>query len=96
MKIDHMGRKPDRGQTTRRGGTVVGRLARRGDEVAWPEAHLDPALVDVALGPLLLEFHDFRDRILFYCRGVLPPHLFPVYLDAQHVDTNTYTKIESR
>ena len=85
-----MGRKPDHGRTVRRGGTVVGWLAHRGDGVAGPEAHLGLALVDVVLGPLLPEFHDFPNQILFYCRGVLPPNLFPIYLYAQHVETNTY------
>ena len=92
--MEHMGRKPDHGRTVRRGGTVVGWLAHRGDGVAGPEAHLGLALVDVVLGLLLLEFCDFRDRILLYCRGVLPSHLFHVYLYAQHVETNTYIQKE--
>ena len=76
---------------------MVGRPDHRGDRAACFEAHLGPALVDVVLGPLLPEFHDFHDRISFCCRSVLPPHLFLVYLYAQHVETNTYPKkIESR
>ena len=51
---------------------MVGRSAHRGDRVACSEACLGPTLVNVILGLLLHEFHDFRDRILFYCHGVLP------------------------
>ena len=91
-----MGHKPDHGQSTRRGKARLGWPANRDGQVAHSHAHSGPTLVSVVLVPLLSEFHDFCDRILFCCHGVLPPHLFPVYLDAQHVDTNTYTKIESR
>ena len=76
---------------------MVGRPAHRGDQAASSRARSGPTLVDVVLGPLLPEFLDFSDRIPFYCRGVLPPHLFPIFLYAQHVETNTYPKeIESR
>ena len=61
MKIEHMGHKPDRGRSMRRGGTMVGRPAHRGDQAAYSEARSDPTLVDMVLGPLLPEFHDFRD-----------------------------------
>jgi len=97
VKIEHMGRKPDRGRSARRGGIVMGWLAQVGDQMAWSKAHLGLALVDMVLGLLLPKFRDFHDRTLFCCGGVLPPHLFPIYLYAQHVETNTYPKeIESR
>jgi hypothetical protein len=92
VKIEHMGHKPDRGRSRWREGTVVGRPTQRGDRVAWLEAHSGLALVDVVLGPLLSEFHDFHDRILLCCQGVLPPHLFPIYLYAQYMERNTYPK----
>ena len=79
-----------------RGGAGLGRPAHVGGRAAHSRVRFGPTLVSMVFGPLLSEFHDFCDRILFCCHGVLPPHLFPVYLDAQHVDTNTYTKIESR
>jgi hypothetical protein len=76
---------------------VVGRSTQEGYRVAYPKAHSSLSLVNVVLGTLLLEFCDFHDWILFRCRGVLPPHLFPIYLYAQYVETNTYTKeIENR
>ena len=76
---------------------MMGQSAHRGDRAASPRARSGPSLVDVVLGPLLYEFHDFHDQISFCCRGVPSPYLFPIYLYAQHVETNTYTKeIESR
>ena len=75
----------------------MGRPAHRDDWAACLRAHSGPSLVDVVFGPLLPEFSDFCDRITLCCHGVLPPHLFPIFLYAQHVETNTYTKlIESR
>ena len=55
---------------------MVDRSAHWGDWAAWPEDHLGPALVDVVLGPLLLEFHDFHNQIPSCCRGVLPHTCF--------------------
>ena len=54
---------------------MVGQPAHKGDRVAYSGARLGPSLVDVILGPLLPEFHDFYDRIPFCCRGVLSPTL---------------------
>ena len=51
---------------------MVGRPAHRGHRVAYSKACLGLTLVNVILGPLLPEFHDFRDRIRFCCHGVLP------------------------
>ena len=84
MKIEHMGHKPDHGQSVRRGSAMVGHQGHRGDQVACSEARLGPTLVNVILGLLLPKFHDFHDWILLCCHGVLPPHLFPIYLYAQH------------
>ena len=96
MKIDHIGCKPDRGQSMRWGGAALGQLAHRVDRAAYPGACLGPTLLSVVLDSLLPEFCNFHDRISFCCCGVLPPHFFLVYLYAQHVETNTYTKeIES-
>jgi len=75
-----------------RGGARLGRPAHVGGWAAHSRARFGPTLASMVFGPLLSEFHDFCDRILFCCRGVLPPHLFLVYLYAQHVETNTYTK----
>ena len=71
---------------------MMGQLTHRLGRAAYPGACSGPTLVDVVLGPLHSKIHDFCDRISFCCHGVLPPHLFPIYLYAQHVDTNTYTK----
>ena len=87
-----MGRKPDHGQSTRRGKARLGWPANRDGQVAHSHAHSGPTLVSVVFIPLLLAIHDFRDRTSFHCRGVLPPHLFSIYVYAQHVETNTYTK----
>ena len=76
----------------RQGEAGLGWLAHEGGRVTHSRARSGPTLVSVVFGPLLPEFHDFHDQILFRCRGVLPPHLFPIYLYAQHVETNTYTK----
>ena len=70
----------------------MGWLAHRGGQVAHSQAHSGLTLVDMVLGPLLSEFNDFREQIPSSCHGVLPPHLFPIYLCAQHVETNTYPK----
>ena len=71
-----MGRKPDRGQSVRRGGAGLGRLAHVGGQVAHSWAYFSPTLASVVFGPLLSEFHDFHDRILSCYCGVSPPHLF--------------------
>ena len=72
----------------------MGHLAHVGGWAAHSQAHLGPTLVSMVFGPLLSKFHD---QISFCCHGVLPPHLFPVYLYAQHVETDTHKKeIESR
>jgi hypothetical protein len=69
-------------------------------ETRWPA--LEPIQVQLWLAWFLVhyfpEFHDFHDRIPSCYHSVLPPHLFPIYLYAQHVETNTYPKrkIESR
>jgi hypothetical protein len=55
-------------------------------------ARSGPTLVSMVLVPLLSKIHDFHDWISFHCHGVLPSHSFPIYLYAQHVETNTYTK----
>ena len=74
----------------------MGQSAHRDGWAAHSRAHLGPTLVSVVFVLLFSKFHDFCDRILFCCRGVLPPHLFLVYLYAQHMETNTNTKeIES-
>ena len=70
----------------------MGRLARVVGRAAHSQAYFGPTLASVVFVSLLSEIHDFRDRILFCCRGMLPPHLFLVFLYAQHVETNTYTK----
>ena len=87
-----MGHKPDRGRSMRQGRAGLGWPAHVGGWATHSRAHFGPTLVSVVYGPLLSEFRDFRDRILSCCHDVLPPHLFPIYLYAQHVETNTYSK----
>ena len=97
MKIEHIGLKLDHGRSVRRGGAGLGRPALVGGQAAHSWASFGPTLASIVLVPLLSDFHDFRDRISFHYRGVLPPHLFFIYLYAKHVETNMYTKeIESR
>ena len=92
MKIECIGLKPNRGRSSRRGSAVMGRPAHVKGWAARSRVRFGPTLVSVVYGPLLSEFRDFRDRILSCCHDVLPPHLFPIYLYAQHVETNTYPK----
>jgi hypothetical protein len=91
MKIECIRLIPDRGQSTRQGGAVVGRAT-------CPKPGLGLALSCVVLVLFFSEFRDFHDQILFRCHGVSPPHLLPVYLHAQQGgDKNTYQeKIECR
>ena len=87
IKIECTRLKPDRGQSVRRGGAGLGRLAHVGGQVAHSWAYFSPTLASVVFGPLLSEFHDFGDRILSCCCGVFAHTCFPVYLYAQHVET---------
>jgi hypothetical protein len=76
---------------------MMGQPTHVGGQAAHSQACSGPTLVSKVLSPLLPEFCDFRNRILYCCRGLSPPHLFPLYLYAQHMETNTYPKeIESR
>jgi len=54
IKTECIGLIPDRGRSTRQGGTVMGRAA-----CSW--AHLGPTLASAVLGPLLSDFRDFHD-----------------------------------
>ena len=74
----------------RQGSAMMGQPADAGGQAAHSRACFGPTLVSVVFILLLSEFHDFCDRIPSCCRGVSPPLLFPVYLYAQHVKTNTY------
>ena len=76
IKIECIGLIPDRGQSTRQGGTVVGWAAHVGGWAARSQARLGPTLASTILGPLLPEFSNFHDRISFCCCSVSPPHLF--------------------
>ena len=55
---------------------MMGRPAHVGGQVAHSRACFGPTLASVVFVSLLSGFRDFRDRILFRCRGVLFPHLF--------------------
>ena len=92
MKIEHIRLKPDRGRSARRGGAELGWPDHVGGQVAHSWAHFGITLVSVVFDLLLSKFHDFYDRIPFCRRGVLPPHLFSIYLYAQHREKNTYPK----
>jgi hypothetical protein len=94
MKIEYIGLKPDCRQSSGQGVTMMGQAAHGGGLAAHSGGCSRPASSYVVFHLLLPEFHDFHDRILFCYRGVSPPHLFPVYLSAQHVETNIYPKIE--
>ena len=71
---------------------MIGRPAHRGGRAAYSRVRFGPTLASVVLSPLLSEFHVFRDRISSCCCGVLLHTCFPVFLYAQHVETNTYPK----
>ena len=76
VKIECIGLKPNRGQSTRQGRAGLGYPAHVGGRAAHSRAHFGLTLSSVVFGPLLSELHDFRDWILFCCHGVLSPHLF--------------------
>ena len=61
VKIYHTGRKPDREWSARRGGIVMGWSSHVGDRAAYPGARSGPTLLDMVLGPLVPELHDFHD-----------------------------------
>ena len=44
IKIECIGRKPDHGQSARRGGAVMGRPAHRGGQAAHSQARFGPTL----------------------------------------------------
>ena len=76
---------------------MVGRPAHRGHRVAYSKACLGLTLVNVILGPLLPEFHDFRDRIPFCCRSVLPHTcLLFIFMHNMWRQTHIQKEIESR
>ena len=82
MKIEHIGLKPDHGWSLRWDGVVMGRPAHVGGRAAHSWARSGPTLASVVLSLLLPEFCDFHDRILSWCWGVSPPHLWqnhPIY-----------------
>ena len=70
----------------------MGQLAHVGGRVAHSQARSSPTLASVVFDSLLPDFHDFGDQISFVVVVCLPPHLFPIFLYAQHVETNTYPK----
>ena len=76
IKTECIGLIADHGRSARRGGAVVGRAAHVGGWAARSQARLGPTLASTVLGPLLPEFSNFHDRILFCCCSVSPPHLF--------------------
>ena len=73
---------------------MVGQPTHRGDRVAYFRARSGPSLVDTILGPLLPEFHDFYDRILFCYHGVLSPHTCFLFIFMHNMWRQTYIQKE--
>jgi hypothetical protein len=65
MKIECIGLKLDRGQSSGRGGKVMGRAAQGGGQVAHSRVYLGPTLSYMVLRSLFPKFCDFHDRIPF-------------------------------
>ena len=76
----------------RTGDAVLGQPAHVIGRAAHSRVYFGPTLASVVLVSLLSESRDVRDQISSCCHGVLHPHLFPIYLFAQHVEINTYPK----
>ena len=63
IKTECIGLIPDHGQSARRGGAVVGRVAHVRGQTALSQTCLGPTLASEVLGPLLPDFCDLRDWI---------------------------------
>ena len=98
IKTECIGLIPDRGRSTRQGGTVVGWAAHVGGWAARSQARLGPTLASTVLGPLLPEFHDLRDWVSSLLSRCVSPTLVFLYTFMHNMwRQNTYPKeIESR